>query len=155
MKISKKTVKYCPESSGTLIGLPYPYTTPCVSDAYQELYYWDTYFTNVGLYESNSEKQYVNYVRPQEHGNHNKTKMLSIGKMKFGSKGEFEFNVSNYSADVLYKAEHTDELTCDQNTYLRVDYKVSGIGSNSCGPELKDKYRFGEKNIKFDFFIEI
>lgn len=45
----EKTVKYSPESSGTLIGLPYPYTTPCVSDAYQELYYWDTYFTNVGL----------------------------------------------------------------------------------------------------------
>ena len=45
----KKTVKITKESSGTLIGLPYPYTTPCVADTYQEIYYWDTYFTNAGL----------------------------------------------------------------------------------------------------------
>ena len=45
----EKTVKVSKESSGNLIGLPFPYTTPCVADTYQELYYWDTYFTNVGL----------------------------------------------------------------------------------------------------------
>lgn len=45
----EKTVKVSPESSGTLLGLPYPYTTPCAADTYQELYYWDTYFTNAGL----------------------------------------------------------------------------------------------------------
>ena len=45
----EKTVKFCNESSGTLIGLPHPYTTPCVTNDFQELYYWDTYFTNVGL----------------------------------------------------------------------------------------------------------
>lgn len=44
-----KSVKYSPESSGNLIGLPYPYTTPCVKDTFQEIYYWDTYFTNAGL----------------------------------------------------------------------------------------------------------
>ncbi|MEG2670549.1 MAG: hypothetical protein RR957_08785 [Oscillospiraceae bacterium] len=36
---------------------------------------------------------------------------------------------------------------------LRVDYKVSGIGSNSCGPELLEKYRVDDKKIEFDFFI--
>ena len=44
-----KTVRYSPESGGTLIGLPFPYTVPCVSDNFQEIYYWDTYFTNVGM----------------------------------------------------------------------------------------------------------
>ena len=33
---------------GTLIGLPYPYTIPAVGH-FDELYYWDTYFTNLGL----------------------------------------------------------------------------------------------------------
>lgn len=33
---------------GTLIGLPYPYTVPAVGH-FDEMYYWDTYFTNVGL----------------------------------------------------------------------------------------------------------
>jgi alpha,alpha-trehalase len=37
------------EDSGTLIGLPYPYVVPCMKGMFQELYYWDTYFTNRGL----------------------------------------------------------------------------------------------------------
>ncbi|MGC4233535.1 MAG: trehalase family glycosidase [Niabella sp.] len=35
--------------SGTLIGLPKPYSVPGTGGAFQEMYYWDTYFTNVGL----------------------------------------------------------------------------------------------------------
>lgn len=34
--------------SGTLIGIPYPYTIPAVGH-FEEIYYWDTYFTNLGL----------------------------------------------------------------------------------------------------------
>lgn len=35
---------------GTLIGLPYPYTVPCADGIFNELYYWDTYFTNKALF---------------------------------------------------------------------------------------------------------
>lgn len=31
--------------------------------------------------------------------------------------------------------------------------KVSGIGSNSCGPELRKEYRLCEKHIQFAFSI--
>lgn len=34
--------------NGTLLGLPYPYTVPAVGK-FEEIYYWDTYFTNKGL----------------------------------------------------------------------------------------------------------
>lgn len=44
-----KTVRYCPEDNDTLIGLPFKYTVPCVSDMFQELFYWDPYFTDKGL----------------------------------------------------------------------------------------------------------
>lgn len=44
-----KTIRYNTEDNDTLIGLPYRYTVPCASDMFQEMYYWDTYFTNVGL----------------------------------------------------------------------------------------------------------
>ncbi len=44
-----KTIRYNKEDDGTLIGLPYKYTVPCASDMFQEMYYWDTYFMNVGL----------------------------------------------------------------------------------------------------------
>ena len=65
----------------------------------------------------------------------------------------FECNVSSYSVDAIDRAEHTDELVCDGKTHLRIDYKVSGIGSNSCGPELLDQYRLSDKQIGFCFVI--
>lgn len=34
---------------GTLIGLPKPYIVPCIGGMFQEMYYWDTFFTNKGL----------------------------------------------------------------------------------------------------------
>lgn len=45
----KKTIRNQSEDSGSLIGLPYPYTVPCPDNMFLEMYYWDTYFTNVGL----------------------------------------------------------------------------------------------------------
>ncbi|MBE6779335.1 MAG: glycoside hydrolase family 2 [Ruminococcaceae bacterium] len=109
--------------------------------------------SKVSLYESNTEKEYVPYVRPQEHGNHYGTKMLKIGNMVIKANDGFEFSVSDYSTNALYKAEHTDELQKDGFVHLRVDYKVSGIGSNSCGPYLDEKYRLKEKEINFSFSI--
>lgn len=35
------------------IGLPKPFTTPSSDGRYRDLYYWDTYFTNVGLLAMN------------------------------------------------------------------------------------------------------
>ena len=44
-----KCIRYNHEDEGTLIGLPYPYVVPCACGTFQEMYYWDTYFTNKGL----------------------------------------------------------------------------------------------------------
>ena len=48
---------------------------------------------------------------------------------------------------------HQNELKKDKNTIIRIDYKNSGIGSASCGPELLDKYKLSEKDIHFEFYI--
>lgn len=45
----EKTIRFSPEDKGTLIGLPYRYTVPSISDSFQEMYYWDTFFTGEGL----------------------------------------------------------------------------------------------------------
>ena len=107
----------------------------------------------IGLYESNAVSEYVPYVRPQEHGNHTAVKMLRIGGLEFRAEQEMEIQVSRYSTAALLKAEHTDELAADGKTHLRIDYKVSGLGSNSCGPELEKRHRLDEKEIQFTFFI--
>jgi len=106
-------------------------------------------YATQSLYKGDIDSAYVPYIRPQEHGNHFGTKWLKIGDLEFS--GEFEFNASKYSASALTRAEHTDELVADGLTHLRIDYKNSGIGSNSCGPNLLEKYRLDEKEIIFNF----
>lgn len=58
----KNTVKTTKEDCGTLIGLPKPYTTPCIGGKFQEMYYWDTYFTNIGLMLSGNFEQAKNNI---------------------------------------------------------------------------------------------
>lgn len=45
----EKTVRFSPKDVGDLIGLPYQYTVPSISNSFQSMYYWDTYFTCEGL----------------------------------------------------------------------------------------------------------
>ena len=47
----------------TLIGLPYPYTVPCAESYFNELFYWDTYFTNKALIALGNIEQAKNNVR--------------------------------------------------------------------------------------------
>lgn len=107
-------------------------------------------------YSSDVDKEYVNYVRPQEHGEHIDVSYAEIeDKIKFVGKDVFSLNVSKYSIDQLYKAQHTNELGEPYATHVRIDYKCSGIGSHSCGPELPERYRLSEKDISFAFDMEI
>lgn len=110
--------------------------------------------TRIGMYESRPSMEYVPYVRPQEHGNHSDVRMLATSGMVIKSDQPFEFNISKYCAQALTKATHTDELEEDEYLHLRLDYKVSGIGSHSCGPELSEQYRLNETEIKFEFQIQ-
>lgn len=119
-------------------------------ESYRDMCHW----APVGLYSSTARQEYVPYVRPQEHGNHNEVRLLRIGKLAFAADQSFECNVSKYSTDALFKANHTDELVSDGKVHLRVDYKVSGIGSNSCGPALSRKHRLEEKDIRFTFSMK-
>lgn len=111
----------------------------------------------IGFYESSADKEYVAYINPQEHGNHTDTKYLLMKDgLTFTTDDSFEFNVSHYSAKSLMKARHIDEVVREDATIIRIDYKDSGIGSNSCGPVLLEKYRLNEKQIRnFEFSIKL
>ena len=43
-----------------LVVLPKPYTVPSIKDSFQEMYYWDTYFTNKGLILTGNIQQAIN-----------------------------------------------------------------------------------------------
>lgn len=109
----------------------------------------------VGMYESDTKSEYVNYVMPQEYGNHTKVKKLEFDKISFTTDNEFEFSALEYSAEALYAAMHTNEIAKNDMTNLRIDYRVSGIGSNSCGPQLLRQYRVEEQKMKYNFTVHI
>ena len=108
----------------------------------------------IGWHESDADSEYVNYVRPQEHGNHTQVKRLEIeDSISFTADNTMDISVLHNSIAQIEKAEHTDELERSDGTHVRVDYKVSGIGSNSCGPLASEKYRLTEKEISFGFTL--
>lgn len=110
--------------------------------------------TTTGWFESDTDKEFVNYSMPQEHGNHSNSRVLKMnGGLNFTAKDKFEINVSRYDSKAITDAKHTNELIKNGCTNVRIDYKNSGIGSNSCGPVLLEKYRLSEKEIKFEFYL--
>ena len=44
-----KTIRCVTEDIPPRFGLPYPFIVPSVSDMFQEMYYWDSYFAGAGL----------------------------------------------------------------------------------------------------------
>ena len=113
--------------------------------------YRDTYHhAHLDWHETTAQQEYVPYVYPQEHGNHFSTRRAEVcGKLGFACREGMDINLSLYTAKQLAKATHTDEIGASNGSYLRIDYKNSGIGSHSCGPELMHQYRLEEKNIHF------
>lgn len=110
--------------------------------------------TTTEWFESDTAKEYVPYIMPQEHGNHTECKVLQFQDgLTFEAEDSFEINVSDYSLQALTEAEHVDELQTNGMVNVRIDYKNSGLGSNSCGPELMEKYRLSEKEFCFKFDI--
>ena len=112
------------------------------------------HYAAVGMYDSTAEKEYVPYLRPQEHGNHYGVRLLGIKGMEVTAEESFECNVSQYSAMTLFKTAHAAQLTKDGMTHVRIDYKDSGIGSGSCGPALLEQYRLDEKEFTFHFTMK-
>jgi len=107
-----------------------------------------------GHYESSANDEFYPYPRPQETGNHTDVRSLSLENgLRFTSNQSFEACVLPYTPIELTEAEHLDELPASDRTVVRIDFGVSGIGSNSCGPQLLEKYRLDDSQIKWEFFI--
>ncbi len=109
----------------------------------------------LSYHESTAREEYVPYIYPQEHGNHTGVKQLEIGAMRFSCEKGMDINVSQYSAHQLYQAKHTDEIGESDGVYLHLDYKHSGLGSNSCGPKIPPEFSLSEKRIDFTFTMSI
>ena len=107
-----------------------------------------------GLYDATVEEQHEDYIRPQENGSHTDCDYVMIEKENQTviavSPKPFSFNVSYYTQEELARKTHNYELEKSGNTIVCLDYAQNGIGSNSCGPELRDEYQVDEETFVFE-----
>lgn len=116
------------------------------------------HYAKVGHYKTTVSDEYVPYPKPQEHGNHSRVKWTALydecGKgVMFKTDGQFEMSASHFMAKDLEVAAHSAELMMRPETFLRIDYKVGGIGSGSCLVDLLEKYELKDRHIEYGFIF--
>lgn len=115
--------------------------------------------TYKGRFETTVSNMHEDYLYPQENGSHYKTEWACVTNsfgmgLLFIGMDDFSFNASHYTPENLTDAKHPYELEKKPETIIHLDYKMSGLGSNSCGPKLIDKYRLNENKINFKLRIK-
>ena len=110
----------------------------------------------MGMFDVRVADNFEHYVKPQENSSHCNTKFAFVKRasgngIKFVCDSGMSFNAQNLSSQDIGNARHDYELSPKEKTYISIDYKQSGCGSNSCGPELDKAYRLDEKEFTFTF----
>lgn len=112
----------------------------------------------LGRFESTVAAQHEDYIKPQENGSHWGCEWVTVegggsGLRVLAQADPISFNASPYTQETLTHCAHNYELTPSGHTVLCIDYRQSGIGSNSCGPALIDKYQLNEEQFQFQFVL--
>jgi beta-galactosidase len=114
----------------------------------------------VDVFASTVAEQYVPYVMPQEHGNHTDVRWMSLDNGNIGvlfkSAQLMEASASHFTAEDLFAAFHTIDLTPRAETVVNLDVKQRGLGTHSCGPDALECYRVGAGgNYRLDYRIQL
>ena len=125
----------------------------------------------MGNFTAKISDMFEDYIKPQENSSHYNCKSASVsdGKTKISfwacdgrsAEGElclpgaegFSFNACEYSQEELSSKRHNFELKKSDYNIVCLDYKMAGVGSNSCGPVLAEKYRLPLPKLNAEFSI--
>ncbi len=111
--------------------------------------------SDYGTYKSTAKKEYFPWIKPQETGSHYGTTKLSLANgITVTADKALSFSVLPYSTSQIKSAAHDFELPKIDGTYVNIDLAMSGIGTASCGPELKEEYR-APKEGKITFRLQM
>lgn len=115
--------------------------------------------SRLGIFSGDISEMHEDYIKPQENGSHYGCRYVNLtdgaSALNVTANRHFSFNVSEYTQEELAAKAHNYELEKSGYTVFCLDYAQSGVGSNSCGPELKEKYRLNEKEMKIKFLFEL
>ncbi len=125
--------------------------------------YWDRKDgARIGVYAGSVEDQYVDYSRPQEHGNKSDIRWVKFtGEEKMGllvvHEGEHFLNISAspYTLANLTEATHPYELVPADHLTLNLDYQQAGLGGDdSWNPRTHPEFQLSEKSYAYKYRLK-
>ena len=100
---------------------------------------------------------HTDYVYPQENGSRCDSSFLAVAKNEqaylINFKETYDFTIHDYETNALEEAKHRGNIKKSPFTVLTIDYKQSGVGSNSCGEEQLPPYRTVIEDFHLQFEI--
>lgn len=129
---------------------------------------WDSYPDRKeacfeGVYNSTVNDQWTNYVVPQEMGNKEEVRWMSmtdadgVGAL-FIAPDKMAASVAHWRAGDMYvnrdnRVKHPYQMNFTKNTVVCLDARNRALGNASCGPDVRDVYELKADNTIFNFII--
>ena len=129
---------------------------------------WDSYVDRKeacfpAIYNSTVTDQYEEYILPQEHGTKQEVRWLSLTNtdgqgLLFVAPDQMAASAVHFRPEDNYtnsntRKKHTYEFVRCTTSVVNLDAVTRGLGNNSCGPDVMDKYELRAANTAFRFFI--
>lgn len=116
-----------------------------------------------GLYHSTVTDQWTGYVRPQETGNKEEVRFISLtdnsgaGLMVVAPE-LMSATVGHWRASSIYtdnnnRKKHPYEVNFIKQSVVCIDAAMRALGNASCGPDVLDKYELKAATTPFSFII--
>ena len=110
-----------------------------------------------GAFSADVADLHEDYTRPQENGSHADCNEVTLSggglSLTAASQAPFSFNASRYTQEELTARRRNTDLVPCGSTVLCLDAAMAGIGSNSCGPALRPRYRVDGRELGMDLHL--
>ena len=126
---------------------------------------WENYSdrktsADLGIWSGTVSGQCVSYVKPQETGNKEDTRWLTLtdaaghGLKLTTIAAPISFSALHFTAGDLAAVRHNYELKRRPEIILSLDVKQNGLGNSSCGPGVLEPYTIPPQNYRLHLRLE-
>jgi len=117
--------------------------------------------SDVGRYSSTVDGQLTPYPKPQECGNHEDMKWLSLSAagasplVAMADQEPLQFSALPYTDEEMEDVPYSVDLPKSKATVLILSSKTLGVGSNACGPRPLPEYRLDSSPRSFSYALYV
>ena len=113
----------------------------------------------IGIWNTDAERMFHYYVRPQATGNRTDVRWAEFYNengmgLRCTSDKAFQFSVIPFEDKNVNEAEHVNELQRTGIVTVHLDAFQSGVGTATCGPGVLPQYMVPLEKVTFEFSIQ-